>query len=527
MDWLLRPSRSGPPTCAADGLWLHSLYDPEREALRFAASELASSKPSRIVLLGPCLDYLSIAARSLLPGTRVVSVQYSAFFADHGVGRADADWYPGSNSSLDSFLDSVLDEDSISGVAVLEWEPAARAFPAEALAARAAVRSSLDRLASSAATVKSSGRRWIANACASFLLVERALRPEGAATGRPILVATAGPSLRRSLLAVGEQKGRFATIAVSSSLAACRAAGIEPDIVVATDGGYWSRLHLYPLADRALPLASPLTAQPSASLYRSASLLILDQGSFPESQLLPLLCPALAMPPHGTVSGTAIMLAARLGAGPIIVAGLDLASQGVLDHARPHGFDALRDRASARELPLEGEAFARSLESAPILLAERPWRSSRSLSAYASALAMDSKPLAGRLYRLSASPVALQGFEPIDASAIRSLASTGSTRARGIELADVPIPSRAEREIKLRRILSSWRDIAASASEGLGRGIPPSEPLVSELLRSIDIVDYAAARRAILSGGEPAIAARDLAASCDLFLTALSRRFAP
>jgi hypothetical protein len=42
----------------------------------------------------------------------------------------------------------------------------------------------------------------------------------------------------------------------------------------------------------------------------------------------------------------------------------------------------------------------------------------------------------------------------------------------------------------------------------------------------VDIVDYAAARRAILSGGEPRKSARDLADRCESFLSDLERRFA-
>ena len=404
---------------------MHSRYEPEREAFRFAASEIASAKPSHVVLLGPCLDYLSVAVRVLLPGARIIAVQYSDFFASRSVGHADAVWYPGSKPPLDSFLDSALDEDAISGVSVLEWEPASRAFPAEALAARTAVKGSLDRLVSSTATVKSSGRRWIANACTAFLLVERAWVP--VCSSIPILVAAAGPSLGRSLLELSNIKGRFATIAVSSALAACRCAGIEPDIVVATDGGFWSRLHLYPLAAKPIPVASPLTALPSSAIYRGLGMILLDQGSFAESELLPFLCPSMAIPPHGTVSGTAIQLAARLTDGPIIVAGLDLASFGELDHARPHGFDAVLEAVVSRISPLESLTWSRSIETAPLPLLEPPWRSSRSLLSYASALAMDLKPLAKRIFRMGPSPIPLPGFAVIELSDLGSLANVSET----------------------------------------------------------------------------------------------------
>jgi hypothetical protein len=506
------------------GVWLHSRYEPEREAMRLAESEIAAAKPSHVLLLGPCLDYLSPAVRTILPGARIAAVQYSSFFASAFIGRADAVWYPDSPSTLESFIDSALDEDAISGVAVIEWEPASRVFPEEALAARRAVKASLDRLASSTATVKASGRSWIANACASFLLLERLCAPEPSSA--PILVAAAGPSLLQSLLGLSRIKGRFRTIAVSSALAACRYAEIEPDIVVATDGNFWSRLHLYPLASKRIPLAAPLTALPSASIYRGSSLMLLDQGSFAESELLPCLGPALAVPPHGTVSGTALQLASKLTQGSIVVAGLDLASFGDLDHARPHGFDAFLSSGVSRVNPFEARAWARSIESMPQAMPKWPWRTSRSLIAYASALALDSRALAGRLFRLGPSPTPLTGFADIDQMGFEALAGEGPIRLGPLRLAEFPLIARAERETILAGRLASWRELAARASDDLYSGVLPIKKLVGELLRCIDIVDYAAARRAILAGGAPGSAARDLASRCDSFLSALERRFA-
>jgi hypothetical protein len=529
MKLSLQASRSGAPTCSADGTWLHSPYDPAREALRFAETEIGSSRPSHLLVLGPCLDYLSDALRSILPGARVIAVQYSPFFEGRTVAASDASWNPSSGMGLGAFLDAVLDEDAISGVSVLEWEPAARAFPEEALFARQAVRSSLDRLTSSAATVKASGKRWIANACASFLLVEGI--EEAHRSSLPILIAAAGPSLNGSLATLSRIQGRFVTIAVSSALVACRCAGIEPDLVVSTDGGYWSRLHLYPLAGGGMPFAAPLTALPSASLYRRRKILLLDQGSFVESELLPPLGPSLRVPPHGTVSGTALMLAARLTEGPIVVAGLDLASYGDADHARPHGFDAFIAQAVSRIAPLEGNLWSRSSEAAPQSLPERPWRTSRALMAYASALAIDASSLSGRLFRMGPAPFSLPGFAEIDGRGLEALASASSIAsaepAKGVPLSEAIPPPLPLREAMLAARLSSWRALAAEASAAMGQGALPGSSLVAELLRSIDIVDYAAARRAILAPGDPRPAAIELSRRCDLFLSALERRFFP
>ncbi len=520
----LSASRNGPPTCAVDGIWLHSPYEPEREARRFAESAIGSSRPTHVLLLGPCLDYLTPALRGILPSAAVIVLQYSPDFDGLGQGRPDASWNPLSPTSLDAFLDAAIDEDAVSGVSVIEWEPASRAFPAEALRVKQAVKLVLDRLTSSTATVKASGRRWISNACLSFLLAERVLEPRRGSF--PILIAAAGPSLVESLSSLSGLKGRFATIAVSSALAACRHAGIEPDLVVSTDGGYWSRLHLYPFASGSFPLAAPITALPSASLYGKARLLLIDQGSFVESELLPALGPSLRVPPHVTVSGTALRLAARLTEGPIVAAGLDLASYGELDHARPHGFDQALSLGSSRTFPIEGTLWSRSLEGAPEALPEKPWRRSRAMGSYAAALAIDAASLPGRVFRLGPSPTSIPGMEAIDAAGLANLVPS---RNFCVEewLRESPAAPLPRREAALRERIAAWRDLAAEASASLARAILPEDAVVAELFRSIDIVDYAAARRAVLANGDPRPAARDLARRCELFLSSLARRFAP
>jgi hypothetical protein len=229
------------------------------------------------------------------------------------------------------------------------------------------------------------------------------------------------------------------------------------------------------------------------------------------------------------VSGSALHLASRLTDGPIIAAGLDLASFGELDHARPHGFDSMLARASVRTLPLEAQLWSRRLESMPEALFEKPWRSSRALRAYASALALDARSLPGRLFRIGPSPLPLPGFETIDGPGIVALAGSSSSSKPSEEgcLSVSNAPPRATREAILRERLAAWRGIAAEASASMARGTLPKAHLVAELLRSIDIVDYAAARRAILAGGDPEPAAEDMGRRCDQFLSALERRFAP
>jgi len=537
MELVFQASRSGPPSCLAGPISLHSSYDPEREAERFLDGATAGRSPTCFILSGPCIDYLSPAIRKRFGEVLVVSIQHDGRFSDcprivSGNAGADAVWYPGCAMSREAFLEACLPEDALGGVTFLEWPAAARAYPAEAELTREAVKSVLDRLASSNATLKTYGRLWIRNACRNVLLAETVLAPpEAAITSRPMVVAAAGPSLGEALEVLGPFRERFILLAVSSALAACRQAGFDPDLVVASDGGYWSRLHLYPLASRVTPLAMPLVAAPPPALDASLPRLVLVQGNFPEPELAPIAGGGLLLPGHGTVSGTAIHLAARLSSGPLVVAGMDLASRDIVSHARPHGFDGVTRDVQSRLGPLEGLVRAREAPLAPLALPERPWRTSRSLSIYAAALSEEAllPPFAGRLWRLAPSPVALAGYAPLEASrgaleaffAARPGQGTGTTGLPLRELAAPPLPER--KEALLGRI-EGWMLLASEAAASLAAGALPRSERAAEFLKAVDLPWWAAACRAVLAGKDPGPAARELEAGALAFADGLRER---
>jgi hypothetical protein len=536
MDLLVEPARSGEPTCRSGSLQIHSPYDPRREADRFIESRLGSSRPACIVLLGPCLGYIADSLRARLSGAAIASVQYSGFFRGKEISAQGPCWYPDSPTPLHAFLDAAVDEDSISGVAVIEWPAAAAAFPEAAARCAAELRASLDRLASSAATVRTFGRRWLANACRSFLLIGKpVVLPR---TELPIVIAAAGPSLRPSLDDLAPFRSSFILAAVSSAHASCRASGLEPDIVVTTDGGYWSRPHLYTLGEAAkapsAPLAAPLTAFPWSRLWPSSPIALLDQGSFAEGQFLPLLGGGLTLPPHGSVVGTSLQLALRITEAPIVFAGLDLATLPGRGHARPHAFDYLDATRSSRLSCLESASLAECLVPGYSPIGRGPWLSTRSLAAYAGALAAEASAHPGRLFRLRPSHQDLPGFESIDRQRLRGLFGAPPTFRRGSRLpgleAHRPAPALVplvERAPLLRDRLRSWRKLCAETCAALSDSILPADPALRELLRSLDLPDWAAARRAVLAGADPSSAAAALAESAASFLADLERRLFP
>jgi hypothetical protein len=520
VDIVFETSRTGFPTCRAGKLLLHSAYDPYKEAERFLDASLAQGSLNTAIVLGPGLDYLSPLIRQRHPGCLILRIQLHPGFRGREEGPAVPTWYPDSREGLAGFLSAWLDEDGLAGIRVLEWEASSRAWPAEANAARREIKAALDALASSAATLKTFGPSWIANACRNFLLLEDLLAPQ--TDGAAIVVAAAGPSLEASLDLLETERKGYRLLAVSSALSTLASRGIEPDLVVASDGGFWSRYHLYPLAAAGGRIASPLTALPSACLGPGLAFLPLVQAGFPEPELASLLGSGLGLASHGTVSGTAIHLAASLGRGPIILAGLDLAVLESRAHARPHGFDALVAAPEGRLKPRETILHDRIVQSNPELLGEGPWRTSRSLVLYARALAAEAgrPPLAGRLYRLNPSPLGLDGFRILDDASFSELVHAGP-RPRAGFTHHAPAP-RSEREVLLGLCLKEWMRKARAACTDLAEGHKPGE--AGEMLKTIDLPDWAAACRAIDEGRDPRPSAKALNLACEKFLNGLGRR---
>lgn len=534
MELAFQASRSGLICCRAGSLYLHSAYDPAKEAERFLDSVADGRSPTCFIIAGPCLDYLSPAVRRRFGTVRIVSIQYDARFRDGRPrdvleGGADAVWYPDGAVTREAFLEACLPGDALGGVVFLEWPPASQAYPLEAERTREAVKSVLDRLASSDATLKAFGRAWIWNACRNVLHIGSTLT--ATAADCPIVVAAAGPSLSEALRPLLPHRDRFLLFSVSSALAACRAAGLDPDLVVASDGGFWSRLHLYPLAGQGSPVAMPLTASPSASLSARMPCLLLTQGNFPEPELAPLLGGGIAIPGHGTVSGTALRLAALLGRGPILVAGMDLASRGIVSHAAPHGFDPVTRDAQGRLSPLETLVQAREAPLAPLALSERPWRTSRSLTIYAEALGAEAllPPFAGRLWRLSPSPVALAGYATLEAreadvdAFFAGLPSDVRRPATGFLSERKPAPE-ASRRAALAREFERWRALASDACAALSAGALPASERACEFLKAVDLPWWAASCRAVASGEAAGPAARELEAGALAFVDELRER---
>jgi hypothetical protein len=131
-------------------------------------------------------------------------------------------------------------------------------------------------------------------------------------------------------------------------------------------------------------------------------------------------------------------------------------------------------------------------------------------------------------------PVPLAGFKALGEESFRTMTEESSrdigSRDENL-FEEAFIAPRSSRESYLADRIRSWKELADEAAASMANGRLPDSAsaggaLVSELLRSIDIVDYAASRRACLAQGDPRPSAEDLSRNAAFFLDELERRFA-
>lgn len=349
-----------------DGVFLHSRYDPLREAHRHLESlDLTSRTPRTVVVIGEGIPYLSEAISARYPDVAVFAVLLGPISHDHRVVQIDLTSLE--DGDLRRWVRRTLSPLDAGALELVTWEPGRRVAPKLIAAAQQETLEVVRNASAEIATIGSFGRRWLANAIRSAILVDH--RRQLPRSGTTATLATSGPSLER--LRTGGRTAFPGMLAVTSSawstLTAC---DIVPEMVVHTDGGYWATRYLRPFSSyggtRRPVVAMPAHAAVPDALVRSPDIQpfsFLSTGWLGE-QLHTDVDEWYPVPEAPTVTATALhVLHHLLPHGKIYLAGLDLMSRGLLDHARPHPNDRLIATGAHRlrpELAIRAERILRS-----------------------------------------------------------------------------------------------------------------------------------------------------------------------
>ena len=336
------PSKAGPPTLAApasDGrtVWLHSRYDPRKQAEQFAQQTIDLEKPS-IVLTGMGLGYLAEAIWQRTKGRCVLIVLEPdlamIFRALHCVDLSKAirdNRLMFLTSEEPDHLHDHLEPQNlllIAGTQIVIFEPGMHLAGDFHKRMSQRITDYVSYVNMSVRTIFANARitaQNIANNLPAYLATPPIDILKGRFAGKPGILVAAGPSLRKHLDLLADLQDRAVTCCVQTVFKTLLARGIVPHFVTSLDYSEISKRFFEGTDDfRGVHLvAEPKANHHTVDAY-GGPVSLLDSG-FARMCLGEDLAARQGLRAGATVAHLAFYLLEHLGCDPIILVGQDLA----------------------------------------------------------------------------------------------------------------------------------------------------------------------------------------------------------
>src|SRR6267142_1955019 len=339
----IMPTRSGLPSVQVDGVVYHSLYNPLREAEKLYSS-LRLEEADVLLQFGWGLGYCGeILQKRAKPGAHIVVFEpneelFKLSLTQPASRKASEDprfqFVVGPNVGhfFDNWGLAVCQETD--QILWIDWPAALEQHQALAESMRSQLRKYLRDRAANLLTHFRNGETYFLNAIANFEY------QNAADAGRlfrrfrnvPLVIVSAGPSLDRNIGELIRFADRCFILSVDTALRPLLAAGITPHAVVLADPTELNSRHIAGAMPESCYLIAEQAAHPAA-LKAAKQRFLFGLGLFPDSLFTKFGFGKTRLEAWGSVSTTALDLACRMGANPIIFAGQDFAYTGNRNYA--------------------------------------------------------------------------------------------------------------------------------------------------------------------------------------------------
>lgn len=377
-------AKNGSDCAKANGIFLHSQYNPQLEAERFAQNVRADFVPQNIIVIEGALGYCAAELKKKFPDAKIGAIRFCKdFFAWNGafdfvfdasdLTAADFSKNAENEISLSEKIFNALGEEGIFKTLFLEWPPSARAFKNETKCAWREIKSAMEKSRAILATREHFGKKWLKNKVKFFQRIKDITIFEK--VDFPIFICASGPSLESAISLIKKMREKIFLVALSSSISVLLHEGIFPDICFSTDGGFWAKKHLASLAHvKKIPLALAVEGECDSVIFEKNEILPLcyDDDELSKKLFAALDIPFMQARRNGTVSGTALEFFLAHGEKEIFFAGLDLSNGKTFAHAQPN---ALETEAAQKDFRLQTKAtrIARAALPSPSLEIYAAW----------------------------------------------------------------------------------------------------------------------------------------------------------
>ncbi|MCR5187385.1 MAG: DUF115 domain-containing protein [Treponema sp.] len=379
MDITFQKAKNGETTALIGNLYLHSAYNPQKEAARFIENLNIPYNPKIIIITEPGLAYIKDYLRQKYPKSKIGLIRYVKGFEQYNQGFDLIINYYDLSSNFENYLLSVLGEELLLEAYFLQWEASSKILSEINLRVWQSIKSALEKAKTLLITRQYFEKKWLINTF-NFIKYLRSPLLLKKNIDLPVLIIASGSSLKAFLPVIKENQKKFFIIVLSSAIRCCNDYGIKADLTLSTDGGYWAGQHLKTLNRSSYIIgASPEAFIPKRILINNSVMpLIYSEGL---SKDLYDLCklPYNKAVRNGTISGTALDLALDYFIQDIYICGLDLANCKGYQHTQLNELE-INNSVNDNKINSKEKRLTRSQYSNSSLDIYREWFSGKNIS---------------------------------------------------------------------------------------------------------------------------------------------------
>lgn len=341
----LTKSKTGDPTLELDGVWIHSRFDPKKEAERFA-TELPHDGSERIYLLfgaglGYIIPYLierqKVTIIWMEPHTFFIKESFQIF--DFSKPLLEGKLILITGEGMEDQLSESVKGKGTHPISFVPHRGSWQWRETDYLKLRHTAEQMFHKKDVNLATLTRFEKIWAKNICYNLPELSK-FRPIsdlfGIAEGISIVVCGAGPSLSESIPELTKYRNQFLLLAVDTALPILTSFGVDPDLIFSVDPQALNSQYLEDYSGDGILIFDPTSTYLSLRLDKGPNKGFVTSSPFPLIGLLERTGPSEigSVPFGGSVSTNAASLATLMGANSIFLVGQDLSFTKGLAHSK-------------------------------------------------------------------------------------------------------------------------------------------------------------------------------------------------
>lgn len=339
-------SRQGAYSLSIDGIPLHSVYDPLREAEKTAAA--LSSQTEAVIVVENGLGYLPLQIAEQFPKADILMIVpdssvYTVFRQQYPELMPN---FPKNIRILTPFSEATLSlflsDHPSSNTALLIPPPVEKLFPSICTRIRALVNYRRQIENTNSATLKKYGKRFSQNIKRTLPLFcampRTVMELKNRAIGRPTAVIGAGPTLDDHIDEVKNCRSDLILLAVDTAASVLQKHGITPDFVVTGDPQFYNAMHLFFFNAKGITLIAPLSTY-FLNIRKPWREILFYASRFPGETAAAEKYHVPFLGSGGTVAATAVEAARLMNPKTVFLLGIDLGYPDGKTHAKGSFFE--------------------------------------------------------------------------------------------------------------------------------------------------------------------------------------------